>query len=514
MSIYFNFNAIIFSDSANFAGSDITDVVFGSSEGDALGGGAANDFIESGLGDDWLDGGEGADALYGEGGNDTYVVDQASDQVFEAIGGGRDVVTTDVSYTLAAGQAIEELRVVDKTATTTIALTGNAFANKIVGDAGNNRLDGGGGADSLHGGAGSDRYLVDNAGDQVFESKGGGWDAVATAVTYTLTAGQEIEELRILQSAGDAPIDLTGNALAQRLVGNDGANRIDGGGGADTLIGGAGDDKYYVDNASDKVFESVGEGKDVVNTSVSFTLAANQVIEELRVVDKTAKTTITLTGNEFANMIVGDAGNNRIDGGGGIDVLYGDAGNDTYIIDNAGDRVGEGLGGGRDAVATSVSFTLTAGQEIEELRVLQSVGDRAIDLSGNAFNQTIIGNNGVNILNGGWGNDVLTGRGGADTFVFSNAPGTGNIDRITDFATEDTIQLSSSIFTALAPGPLDPSAFKNITTGKADADDRILYKSSTGELFYDADGSGSALKVKVAVLDNRAALFADDFLVV
>ncbi|WP_442919183.1 calcium-binding protein, partial [Methylobacterium sp. Leaf118] len=97
ISIDFQFNTIIFSDAAEFEGSDITDVVFGSAQADALGGGAGNDFIESGFGDDVLDGGEGADALYGEGGNDIYVVDQASDQVFEAIGGGRDVVTTDVS---------------------------------------------------------------------------------------------------------------------------------------------------------------------------------------------------------------------------------------------------------------------------------------------------------------------------------------------------------------------------------------------------------------------------------
>ncbi|WP_232629594.1 calcium-binding protein [Methylobacterium sp. Leaf118] len=305
-----------------------------------------------------------------------------------------------------------------------------------------------------------------------------------------------------------------GNKLNNKLFGNVGNNTIDGGLGADTMSGGLGSDTYRVDNAGDRVLEAKGGGKDLVITSVSHTLTAGQEIEELRTVDKDAKTTIALTGNDFANKIVGDAGNNRIDGGGGADSLHGGAGSDTYFVDHAGDQIVESKGGGWDSVVTTVNYTLSVGQEIEELRILQSAGDAPIHLTGNALAQNLIGNNAANVINGGWGNDVLTGRGGADTFVFANAPGTGNIDRITDFATEDTIQLSSSLFTTLAPGPLDPNAFKNVTTGTADADDRILYKQSTGELFYDADGSGSGAKVKIAMLDNKAALTFDDIFLV
>jgi len=44
---------------------------------------------------------------------------------------------------------------------------------------------------------------------------------------------------------------------------------------------------------------------------------------------------------------------------------------------------------------------------------------------------------------------------------------------------------------------------------------RIVYNQSSGELFYDADGSGSGAALKLAVLANHpTALSADDFLIV
>ncbi|WP_232630427.1 calcium-binding protein [Methylobacterium sp. Leaf118] len=319
------------------------------------------------------------------------------------------------------------------------------------------------------------------------------------------------------------PETVIGDARDNTIYGGGGADRLDGGAGADHLDGGAGNDVYLVDNVGDQVTEAIGGGRDTIATAVSYTLAAGQGVEELRVAWIAGDRAVSLTGNEFAqilkgnggvNVLDGGAGADRLDGGAGADLLTGGIGSDTYIVDNAGDQIIEAKGGGWDSVAVSVSYTLAAGQEIEELRVLSSAGDGAITLIGNALNQTLIGHNGTNVLNGGWGNDVLTGRGGADTFVFANWPGTGNIDHITDFASEDTIQLSKSIFTTLATGELDATAFKNISISSVDANDRILYKQTTGELFYDADGSGSSLKVKIAVLDNKTALTEADFFVV
>ncbi|MGD9978957.1 MAG: calcium-binding protein, partial [Hyphomonadaceae bacterium] len=109
------------------------------------------------------------------------------------------------------------------------------------------------------------------------------------------------------------------------------------------------------------------------------------------------------------------------------------------------------------------------------------------------------------------GSDRLAGGAGADAFVFSTALGAGNVDEITDFSVvDDTIQLDRSIFTAIGSGALDPDAF-HIGSAAADAEDRIVYNSATGALYYDADGSGAGAAVLFATLSTGLALTQADF---
>lgn len=60
---------------------------------------------------------------------------------------------------------------------------------------------------------------------------------------------------------------------------------------------------------------------------------------------------------------------------------------------------------------------------------------------------------------------------------------------------------------------LGASLFKDNATSPKDADDRIIYNSVSGGLFYDADGSGTVLAVKFATVTPGLALTAADFLV-
>ncbi|MER9131607.1 calcium-binding protein [Mesorhizobium sp. M0768] len=361
---------------------------------------------------------------------------------------------------------------------------------------------------------GNDTYYVDNAGDRVYEAVGGGNDKVLASVSHALLAGSQIELLATTNASGTTAINLTGNEFAQSIQGNAGANIINGGGGADTMTGYGGNDTYYVDNAGDRVYEAVGGGNDKVLASVSHALLAGSQIELLATSNPSGTTAINLTGNEFAQSIQGNAGANIINGGGGADTMTGYGGNDTYYVDNAGDRVYEAVGGGNDKVLASVSHALLAGSQIELLATTNASGTSAINLTGNAFAQTIQGNAGANVINGGGGADILTGNGGNDAFVFNSALGAGNIDKITDFnKLQDKIQLDDAVFAGLKLGGLSSHAFF-AGTAAHDSSDHIIYNSSTGALSFDTDGIGGAAQIQFATLSPGLSLTAGSFLVI
>jgi len=518
----------------NAIGGDGGDQIYGSIQGnqlfgmrgaDALYGGDNSDFLYGGTNNDTLHGGLGVDTLVGGVGNDLYFVDNLLDIVTEGLGEGTsDRVAASVTWVLGVVNYIEQITTTMSAGTTAIDLRGNAFAQSIFGNAGNNVLnDGGAGAaDTLTGGLGNDTLIVNNAGSIVVEGAGGGTDdRVAASVSFVLNADDHIERLTTSSSASTAAINLTGNAFSQQITGNAGANVLSTGtGAADVMTGLGGNDTYRVYNALDQIVEAAGQGTaDRVTAAVSFVLNANDNIEVMTTNGSTGTAAINLTGNALAQAVTGNAGVNVLsDGGGaGADTLTGLAGNDTYIVRNAGTLIVEGTGRGTaDRVAAGVSFALAADDNIEVLTTNSSAGTAAINLTGNALAQAVTGNAGANVLNGLGGLDTLTGGGGADAFVFSTALGAGNIDTMTDFnVAADTIRLENAIFTGLVAGVLTAAAFRaNLTGLAADASDRIIHETDTGTLFFDADGLGGAAGLRFAVLDPGMAVTQTDFLVI
>jgi Ca2+-binding RTX toxin-like protein len=384
--------------------------------------------------------------------------------------------------------------------------------DRLYGGAGNDRLNGGTGADVTDGGAGDDFHYVDNLGDVVIELAGEGYDNLQSSIDWVLAEGVYVEVLSTTLNAGTTRVDLTGNSLANVIVGNDGKNVLDGLGGADILVGLGGDDFMLVD-AEDRVYENVGGGLDNVLARESYTLLAGQEIEVLSTTNNDGTTAINLTGNEFGQAIVGNNAINVLNGGGGADILQGLGGNDTYVVDT-GDRVYEAAGRGFDSVAAKVGYTLLAGQEIELLSTADNGGTAAIFLIGNELGQVLVGNAGNNILDGGNGNDLLQGLSGADEFTFTTALGAGNVDTILDFVSgTDRIAIDNTVFNTLPNGPLNPNAF---FAGAAahDADDRIIYDSATGQLYYDADGNGAGAQVLFATLTGAPVIASTDFQVI
>ncbi|MGH7058740.1 MAG: calcium-binding protein, partial [Stellaceae bacterium] len=192
-------------------------------------------------------------------------------------------------------------------------LYGNGGDDVLMGDAG----------DLLSGGTGDDTFIISTANLTIQEAAGGGTDTVESSVTYRL--GSNLENLVL---TGIGQISGFGNSLANDITGNSAANRLDGGTGADTMTGGDGNDTYVVDNRGDVVIEQAGQGHDLVQSSVSFTLSAN--VEDLQL---TGGAAISGTGNGRANVITGNGAANVLDGGAGKDRLKGLGGADTFVFD-------------------------------------------------------------------------------------------------------------------------------------------------------------------------------------
>ena len=221
---------------------------------------------------------------------------------------------------------------------------------------------------------------------------------------------------------------VNGGVNANVIVGNDGSNRLDGGPGSDTMAGGFGNDLYYVDNSGDVIQEATGEGSaDRVATNVSYVVTAGAEIELFTTKSVAGTTALELTGNAFAQTIVGNAGDNIIaDGGGaGADFLRGLGGNDTYIVRNSGTTIEEkSSAGANDRVAAGVDYTLADGVFVELLTTTSTGATTGIDLTGNTGAQTIVGNAANNTISDGGGaaanGDILKGLAGSDFYIVRN----------------------------------------------------------------------------------------------
>jgi Ca2+-binding RTX toxin-like protein len=436
---------------------------------DTIFAGDGSDNVIAGSGNDMLKGGGGAD--YMDGGSGTDTADYSDSSV-----GVQVYLTTGAGYGgTAEGDTLVDIENLNGSSHEDF-LVGNDGANVLNGLGDNDILKGGGGADELNGGSGNDT-LKGGGGADVLNG-GSGTDTAAynessagvTVLLYTDTASggdAEGDELNSIEN-------VTGSAYADNLWGNDGANVLRGMNGNDSLKGFGGADTLWG-----------GEGHD------------------------------DLYGMDGVDTLRGEDGNDYMDGGASADTMIGGLGNDTYIVDNAGDAVTEFGGQGADVVRASVSWTMTAGADVETLRTTDDAGFDAIDLTGNSSGNVIIGNNGANFLNGGDGNDELSGLGSHDVFVFNTAlNAASNVDVITDFDPSDEyIYIDNAIFSNLGAEPdhFILSDEFHLGTAAGDADDHIIYDSATGAIYYDSDGTGAAMQVQFAEVTPGTSLAHDNF---
>jgi Ca2+-binding RTX toxin-like protein len=205
--------------------------------------------------------------------------------------------------------------------------------------------------------------------------------------------------------------DLTGGGGDDVMHTGGGNDRIDGGSGNDLMFGGAGNDSYFVDSAMDAVVENASEGTDTIYASTHYRLSAE--VENLVL---QGSGDLQGYGNSLTNSINGNGGNNLLDGDAGADAMYGGVGNDIYVVDNAGDVVVENAGEGNDVVFATAHFGLSANVEI---LVLQGSAD--LQGYGNGLANTLYGNTGNNVLDGGGAADTMYGATGNDVYMVDDA---------------------------------------------------------------------------------------------
>lgn len=210
----------------------------------------------------------------------------------------------------------------------------------------------------------------------------------------------------------------------------------------------------------------------------------------------------TIYVSEGASGFTGFYNNGLVYGGNGNDLIYGNGGSDT-------------LYGGYDRVnLTSHDWWGQVNLNQADNDTIYGGAGNDIIYGGNNFNSAdgsdyLDGGTGNDTLIGGAGNDTLIGGAGLDRFQFNNR--NEGIDRIIDFSVvDDTIAIRRGGFNFTYTGTLSSSAFR-IGSSATTTSHRFIYNNSTGALFFDQDGTGSAAQIQIASLSTGLAMTNNDF---
>lgn len=394
---------------------------------------------------------------------------------------------------------------------------GSAGDDEIVGHLGNDVLNGNDGNDLVTGGGGDDTYDGGAGVDVLNFQDAYGNPTAIRGIDLNATAGTVIDQFGFSETFQNFE-EFRGTQFSDTMIGSSVDETFMGFGGRDTIDGGAGIDTIRYDRDVQR-----GATKGVsVNLATGVTTDSFGSQDTLSNIEHVRGTDFkdTIVGNSASNSIRAFAGNDILDGGSGADNMRGGKGNDTYFVSSNSDIIDENAdsGSGIDTVQSVNSFNLAniavVLGDVENLTLLGS----ATHATGNALANVLIGNASSNTLNGAAGHDTLTGGVGNDSFFFNSALNAAtNVDTITDYdAPTDTIRLENSVFTAIVgTGSLSGWQFAKNTTGlAADATDRIIYETDTGNLYYDSNGNAAGGSVHFATVGTNLAITAGDFLIV
>jgi VCBS repeat-containing protein len=384
---------------------------------------------------------------------------------------------------------------------------GGDGTNNFTGGSGNDVFDlTFGGTDTVHGGGGNDVFNLDGqltAADSIDGGTGvdtlslfGEYDNLvlgATTITnveiirlapgtnYNITTNDATvaagQTLKIDAGALTASDHLTFDGSAE----TDGAFAIQAGAGNDTLTGGALGDTFNLAAGGNDTVHG-GGGNDTFSFHGAFN--SGDVVDggagsDTVTLDGDYSAGITLNSNTLTSVehIVVGAGNSYDILLNGLNV----ANNQVLTVD--GSALGSGNGLTLDASAVNGGG-----------RVILDGGAGNDTLTGGGSNDIINAGDGTNTLYGGNGHDVLTGGAGADTFAYgavSESTST-TYDSITNFDTSsDVINLrgffANAVDTAITSGTLGSAHFdaflaRDVNATNLAAHDAVLFTASAGSL--------------------------------
>ncbi|MGN6473249.1 MAG: calcium-binding protein, partial [Mycobacteriales bacterium] len=433
------------------------DMLRGGSGDDQLQGNSGTDALHGGDGDDWLHGGAGSDNLFGEAGEDNLqgndpcacAVPHARGDDTENGGGGNDTIyvwraagstpgiTVDLPHNRATGDGTQKLVDIES------AHVSSDNQNRLIGDAHDNTFASDGGANDVTGGGGDDTYFPGSEQPDPSE-------AVQPSDTFDGGAGSDTINFRDVYARGGVFVDLqvgvahaahpasftsvenvTGSRGDDNITGDDGANVLRGGSGNDIIEGAGGNDSVYGGQGDDELAGGVGDdlidgGDPTVEIlptdvdKVSYLDSPNPVTLNLATGKASGNGNDTLvhvedaSGSLYDDTIAGDDQANGLAGDAGDDTINGAGGNDYVVGCPGDDRLDGGLGedtisykSSPAAVTVDLAAGTGTGQGTDTLTGFE-------DIIGSVFADTLSGDDSNNRIHGGYGDDVLNGRGGND----------------------------------------------------------------------------------------------------
>jgi Ca2+-binding RTX toxin-like protein len=313
-----------------------------------------------------------------------------------------------------------------------------------------------------------------------------------------LTGSNRITVVGTNLGGGDT---ITGGAGADTIDGGAGADTITGGAGVDTLTGGTGADIFVIGTVAHLAAGETINGTAEAGTIDTLRLSAAGTYN--------LSTFTTITNIDSIAFNVNAAGFNLtvVDS----QVSTADANGDGTLNDL---QVSASLAM-TNAVTINAS-ALTGSNRITVAGTNLGGGDTitggagADTIDGGAGADTINGGAGADTITGGAGVDNMTGGTGADHFVYmATSEGT---DTIADFnvAQGDMIDILASAFGGGLTAGTDPATVFGSSASNTfgSASERLHYNTATGQLLYDADGTGAGAAVTLATFTGLPAFTA------